>query len=177
MFSRRSLPVVISFILTVGAIAFGQQPQAQGPEGGRRPDGVRHGEDRPHDRMGKMGRHGFGKFPGMRELNLTEEQRQRQRVIVERHLASTKAQREELFKLREKRITGTFTVDDEARAKALRQEIHQSMQGIHTEIEGILTAEQRAKLEQIKSERKARHEGMQERRQQRRQERQENLPQ
>ena len=167
MFSRRNLPVVISFILALGAIAFGQQPQAQAPEGGTRPDSLRHRDGRRHDENDSMGRHGFGRFPGMRQLNLTEDQRQQQRAIVQRHLENTKAQREELFKLREKRIAGEFTADDEARAKTLRLEIHSSMQGIHNEIEGILTAEQRTKLEQLKTERKARHERMRERRQER----------
>jgi Spy/CpxP family protein refolding chaperone len=99
----------------------------------------------------------------MRELNLTEEQRSQQRAIVQRHLASTKGQREELFKLREKRIAGTFTDEDIARVRALRQEMHDSMEGIRTEMEGVLTTEQRAQLEQLKAERKARHEEMRER--------------
>jgi Spy/CpxP family protein refolding chaperone len=100
----------------------------------------------------------------MRELNLTEEQRQQQRTILQKHLGATKAQREELFKLREKRIDGTFTADDESRAQALRQEIRSSREGIRTEMAKLLTDEQRAKLEQLKSERKACREEMRERR-------------
>ncbi len=53
----------------------------------------------------------------MRELNLTEEQREQSRAIMQRRLESTKSQREELFKLREKRIAGTFTAEDEAAQK------------------------------------------------------------
>ena len=55
-------------------------------------------------------------FPGMRMLDLTEEQRQQQRAIMQRQLATTKAQREELFQLREKRIAGVKVeaIDDEA---------------------------------------------------------------
>jgi len=123
--------------------------------------------------MGRSGRHGFGKFRGLRELNLTDEQRQQQQAIVQRHLAIVKAQREELFNLREKRAQGNFTAEDGARAKALRQEIHDSMQSVHTEIESILTPEQRTKLEQFKTERKARHDEVLKRRQERR----ENTPQ
>jgi len=123
--------------------------------------------------MGRSGRHGFGKFRGLRELNLTDEQRQQQQAIVQRHLESVKAQREELFKLREKRAQGNFTAEDGARAKALRQEIHDSMQSVHTEIESILTPEQRTKLEQFKTERKARYDEVLKRRQERR----ENTPQ
>jgi Spy/CpxP family protein refolding chaperone len=105
----------------------------------------------------------------MRELNLTDEQRQQQRAIIQRHLDSVKAQREELFKLREKRSQGNSAADDKARAQALRQEIHNSMLNVQTEIESILTPEQRATLEQFKNERKARHDEMQKRRHERRQ--------
>jgi Spy/CpxP family protein refolding chaperone len=104
----------------------------------------------------------------MSELNLSDEQRQQHGAIVQRHLESIKAQREELLKLREKKAQGIFTAEDGARAKALRQEIHNSRQGADTEIEAILTPEQRAKLEQFKTERKARHDEMQKRRQERR---------
>ncbi len=173
MFLRRILPLLISLTLAFGAIAYGQQPQTPAQDGGIRGEGMRHREGRSHERMGRGGRHGFGKFRGMRELNLTDEQRQQQQAIVQRHLESVKAQREELFKLGEKRAQGSFTAEDKARAKALRQEIHNSMQGVHTEIESILTPEQRTKLEQFKTERKARHEEILKRRQERR----ENTPQ
>ena len=103
----------------------------------------------------------------MRELNLTEEQRQQSRAIMQRRLESTKVQREELFKLREKRIAGTFTADDEARARALHQEIRTAMQGVGTEMDGLLTAEQKAKLEGLKKERKERMEQRMKERQER----------
>lgn len=112
----------------------------------------------------------------MRELNLTEEQRQQQRAIMQRHLASTKAQREELFKLREKRIAGAFTEEDGARAQTLRREIHESMQGIRGEMESVLTAEQRARVEQLKAEHKAHRLERRERRRERRDDR-EAIPQ
>ena len=118
--------------------------------------------------MGRGGREGFGEFRGMRELNLSDEQQQQHRAIIQRHLESVKAQREELLKLGEKRAQGNLTAEDRERAKELRQEIHNSMQGAHTEIESILTAEQRAKLDQVKTERKARHEEMLKRRQENR---------
>jgi len=157
MFLRKGLPTVMMFILGLSAVAFAQQPQNPAPDGSSRPD--------QHDRMGRpeghrrgeRGRHGGGEFRGLRELNLTEDQSQQQRVITQRHLEAIKSQREELFKLREKRMQGTFTADDEARARALRQEIHNSIQAMHSEIEGILTPEQRTKLEQIRAEQKTRH--------------------
>jgi Spy/CpxP family protein refolding chaperone len=107
-------------------------------------------------------REGFGQpGPGIghftRDLNLSDAQQAQVREITQR-LEGTRAQREELFKLREKRIAGTFTPEDEARAKALHQEIHSSMEGIRGEIEGILTAEQKTRLEELQKERKAKME-------------------
>jgi Spy/CpxP family protein refolding chaperone len=116
----------------------------------RQDEGMRSGES--------IGRGGGGMGHMLRELNLSEEQRQQGRAIMQRRLQSTKTQREELFKLREKRIDGTFTAEDEARAKALHQEIRTAMQGVREEMAGLLTAEQRAKLEQMKKERKERME-------------------
>ena len=128
------------------------------------------GREHMGDRRGRR-RGGMGHL--MRELNLSEEQRQQGRAIMQRRLESTKLQREELFRLREKRIEGTFTADDEARAKALRQEIRTAMEGVRTEMVGVLTAEQKAKLEELKKERKQKME----QRMKERQERLNNKPQ
>jgi Spy/CpxP family protein refolding chaperone len=173
MFLRKILPLVISLTLASAAIAYGRQPQSPAQDGSLRREGMRPRDGRNHEKMGRGGRYGFGKFRGMRKLNLTEEQRLQQRAIVQRHLESIKAQREELFKLREKKAQGSFTSEDAARAKALRQEIHNSIQSADTEIESILTPEQRTKLEQFKTERKARHDEMLKHRQEHR----ENTPQ
>lgn len=160
---RKSLPTVAAFILALSGIAYAQQHQVT-PQ-----DNMRPGQEGPRQgrRGGKMKPHGRPGF--MSELKLTEEQQEQQRAITQRHLESTKAQREELFKLREKRISGTLTAEDEARVKTLGQELHNSMQSMRNEIEGILTAEQRARLEQLESERKARGEEMRERHRERRQ--------
>ncbi|HUS12025.1 MAG TPA: Spy/CpxP family protein refolding chaperone [Pyrinomonadaceae bacterium] len=117
-----------------------------------------------------IGRHGeIGRLMG--ELNLTDEQRQQRGAIMERQLESTKVQREELFRLGEKRRAGTFTTDDEARARALHQELRNSMENVRSEMDGILTAEQKAKLEELKSERKQKREQRKEQRMKERQER------
>ena len=162
MFLRKSLPAVMIFALGSGAVAFAQQPQNPTSDGNRRPDhdGTSQSEGNRH---GRRGRHTGGEFRGMRELNLTEAQSQQQRAIAQRYLETIKSRREELFKLREKRMQGTFTADDEARAKALRQEIHKAMQGMHSEIEEILTPDQRTKLEQIRAEGKTRQDEMRKR--------------
>ena len=162
----RKILVAIVSTLALSTLTYAQELSTKETQ---RPGQERAREGRRHGRMGRQ-----PGFRGMHELNLTEEQRNQQRAILQRHLGSMKGQREELFNLREKRIAGTFTAEDEARAQRLREEIRSSMQGIRTEMEGVLTAEQRAKLEQLKSERKARRDEMRERRRELRERREQN---
>jgi Spy/CpxP family protein refolding chaperone len=157
MFSRKSLLGILAIIMAFSAVVFAQQPQSSTATA---PDGTIRQKS-----MGRLGgrREGMGRHHGdilrlLRELNLTDEQQQKAREIGQRHFESMKSQREELFNLREKRMAGTLTAEDEARAKALHQEIRASLESIQAEIAGILTAEQKAKLEQLKNERKAKFE-------------------
>ncbi|MFZ0063361.1 MAG: Spy/CpxP family protein refolding chaperone [Pyrinomonadaceae bacterium] len=169
MFLKRVLSASLA-LLALNAITYAQQQQAPAEENQvSAQKGPREGR-----RLGRMGRHRG--FAAMRELNLTEEQRQQQRAILQRQLGATKAQREELFKLREKRFAGALTAEDEARVQALRLELRDSMQSIRTEMQSVLTAEQRAKLEELNTERKARRNEMRERRRDRREHR-EPMPQ
>jgi protein CpxP len=167
MHLRKSLFGVLGIIIAGGIVAFAQEPQPQTPA---TPDATfrRERSERTQRRRERMDREGLRKGTGigrhagvgrlMRELNLSEEQRQQARAIMQSRMESTKAQREELFRLREKRIAGTFSADDEARAQALHQEIRTAMEGVRTEMQAVLTAEQKARLEQLKQERKERME-------------------
>lgn len=169
MYSRKALITILGIILAFGTVVVAQQTQTQSPDTGaqlksRSERFAARGERRGR-RKGMGHRGGSGHL--MRELNLTDEQRQQSRAIMQRRLAGSKSQREELFTLREKRIAGTFTADDEVRAKALRQEMRASMEGVRAEMEGVLTAEQKTKLEQLKQERKAKFEQRMKERQER----------
>ena len=175
MFLRKSLFGISGIILACGMAAFAQQAQPQTPstqDDAFRKDRIERME-RHRERLGRReglkGGEDTGRGMGqlVRELNLSDEQRQQRRAIMQRRLESTKTQREELFKLREKRIAGTFTAEDEARARALHQEIRTAMEGVRTEMAGVLTAEQRAKLEQLKKERKEKMEQRMKERQER----------
>jgi Spy/CpxP family protein refolding chaperone len=163
MFSRKSLLSAAGIILAGGIGVLAQEPQSQPPstqEGTFQRQRIERMERRGQRKAGRegigrrqgMGHRGMGQM--MRELNLSEEQRQQSRAIMQRRMQNMKPQREELFKLREKRIAGTFSAEDEARAKALHQEMRSAMTGVREEMAGVLTAEQRAKLEQLKKERK-----------------------
>lgn len=180
MFSIKRLAVILGMISAVGVVAFAQQPaQAPAQEGLRRERMERrekHREGRG-ERMKMRGHRERGL--ALRELNLSDAQREQIRAISQRRHEATKTQREELAKLRQKRVDGTFAASDGERAKALRDEIHSAMEGMRLETEGVLTAEQKARLEQLKVERKAKNEERQAerkvRREQRLKERQERL--
>ena len=190
MFLRKSLLGVLGLILTLGMVAFAQETQPQvpaAPEGSERMEQRR---ERLRERMSRrhamaLRKHeGFGRRrAGLgrlgRDLNLSDAQKEQSRAIMQRRLATTKTQREELFRLREKRIAGSFSDEDKARVEALRQEIRSSMEGVRAEMEAVLTAEQKARLESLKAERKALHEQRVKQREERKLERRElrNKPQ
>jgi Spy/CpxP family protein refolding chaperone len=181
---RKNLFGVTGIVLTFGMVAFAQQTQTPTTtQDGtlkserlerrerlrERTDGMRlERREKLRERMdGMRSRHGGPEGLGRREhipgdimpgVQLSDEQRQQARAIMQRRLEGNKTQREELFKLSEKRIAGTSNADDEARAKALRQEIRAAMEASRTEVQGILTAEQKAQIEEFQKQRKARHE-------------------
>jgi periplasmic protein CpxP/Spy len=181
MFSRKRFAVILGMISALSMVAFAQQP-AQTPSTGQ--EGLRRERMELRERHREARRkhldmYEHGRGLSMRELNLSDAQREQIHAITQRRLEATKTQREELLKLREKRIAGTFAAEDGARAKALREEIRTAMDGIRGETEAVLTAEQKARLEQLKTERKAKHEERQAERkatrEQRMKERQERL--
>ncbi len=152
MFSRTKLilaGLALTLLAAFGTAAQAQQPQpsTQNPTPGNETRRFGRGEER-------RGMRPFGRPPlgGLRELNLTDEQKQQVRGIMERNFDSTKALREELRTLSQKRFEGTLTPEQQARAKELHQQMAQSMQSAMTEVQGILTAEQKTKLEEFRKE-------------------------
>ena len=101
---------------------------------------------------------GGGMLRGFRQLNLTDQQQQQMRSIMQTQGQGTQAQRQEMRQLMQKRRAGTLTAQDETRAKELRQQFMQSRQGIRTQLTNILAADQKAKLEEMFKTRRANHE-------------------
>ena len=99
-----------------------------------------------------------GMLRGFRQLDLTDQQKQQMRSIMQTQFQGTQAQRQEMRQLMEKRRAGTLTAQDETRAKELRQQLMQSRQGVRTQLTNILTADQKAKLEEMIKSRRANHE-------------------
>ena len=153
---KRVIWVFATLILSLGFDAVAQQPDKTAQPD---PQGVRQ-----HRRLARPGALRRQRLQRVAErLNLSESQREQLRDIHQHQFGALKPQREELFNLREKRRAGTFTDEDAAQAKVLRQQIRNSMQNTRTQVLGVLTAEQRAQIEEFRNARKARREEMRDR--------------
>jgi Spy/CpxP family protein refolding chaperone len=138
----------LAMVQTIPVMSYASPATSQQPETLTRQSEKRGDKRRPHDRLGF----------GLRQLDLSDEQKQQTQQIMKRFVENIRGQREELMQLREKRATGTLTPEDQARAKALHQQIDDARQGLRGELMNILTTDQRTRLEQFESQRKARRE-------------------
>lgn len=110
------------------------------------------------DGMRRGGGRGFG-MHGLRQLSLTDAQKEQIRTIMEskrRPGEANQTQREEIRQIIEAKRGGTMTAEQEARLKAFKDERREARRQTHEQILAILTTEQKAQLEQIKQERKQR---------------------
>lgn len=151
------LTLALTASLAVAASA--QQTEQGGPEKAGK-----------HRRMGRGGHgprmRGHG-LRGLRQLDLSDAQRQQFRSIREAHQNRTKAQRDELRQLfKTRRQGGTLTAEQEARARQLHDELRQTGEAVHGEMLAVLTPEQRARLENFRQEQKERREEFRNRRRQ-----------
>jgi len=151
MFLRKKVTVsaLILSLGACGATAMAQQSQStapaastQQPEPGAR--GAR--------RRGRIGRQ-----RALAEMNLTDAQKQQVRTIIQTQAQNTKPQREELRQLMQQWRTGTLTPEGQARAKELRGHLMESGRGVHTQMQNVLTAEQKVKLQEMRERRRANH--------------------
>jgi Spy/CpxP family protein refolding chaperone len=137
---------------SAGAVVFAQQPQKTDPATGvqqpRRPGMARRAMRR---------RARLGAFRVLRQLNLTDEQKQQARSIRQKNRQSTEAQRKELRQLTQQWRQGTLTPEGLGRAKELRSQLAETRKVMRTQLDGILTAEQKAKLEEMLKARRANH--------------------
>ncbi|CAN5751997.1 hypothetical protein BH20ACI4_BH20ACI4_17520 [soil metagenome] len=125
----------------------------------------RRGGDGMGKRGGKGMRGGFG-MRGLRNLDLTDAQKEQVRGIMEASRTANEPIRQEMRTLMEKRRGGEeLTETDRTRVKELRTRMKQTAEQNHNTILGILTAEQRQKLETMKQEKQKRREEFRQRRQ------------
>lgn len=154
MFLRTKLTrtgLMLALLITTGAVVQAQQSSTQNPSNNT-------------GRIERGGGRGFRRAPGrgrnfaprmLRQLNLTEAQKEQVHAIVKQTFESNKATREELRLLGQKRRQGTLSADDQARARTLHQQMRAAMTETRTRIAGILTPEQRAKMEELRKNREA----------------------
>ena len=155
--------LALALLAIVGATCLAQQPQNQtqnqSPGAGGPPPFSRGGPGRRGHGPRGPGGSGMLGLAALRELNLTDDQKQQIQKITEANFESTKTQREELRQLMQKRFQGTLTAEEQARAKTLHEQMQASMKDTESKIAAILTPEQKAKLEELMKERKANHDG------------------
>jgi len=148
--------LTLGLTLAFGTLAFAQTTPQPRPDSGasQQHRGGERGMGKHHGQMGE-GREGMGQMRLMRELDLTDAQRQQARAIMERYAASTKTQREELRGLREQKEQGTLTADAQVKAKTARMQLAESNKSMRSELFAILTPEQRTKFETLEKEHKS----------------------
>jgi Spy/CpxP family protein refolding chaperone len=145
-----------ALVLTSFALAGAQEqipgtsntPGVQGPQ--KRGIGSRR-------KMGRRARRTA--FRALRQLNLTDSQKQQAQSIVRANLESNKAVREELKQILQQRQQGAMLSEaDQARARELRQQLHESRRNARAQLGGLLTGEQRTQLEEMRKQRRERRE-------------------
>jgi Spy/CpxP family protein refolding chaperone len=127
-------------LIIFGGTALGQQPQQN--------NNVGTGQPNPQTRRMMMRRRGMrGAAHAFQQLNLTDQQKQQLRSIIQTQFQTTQAQRQELRQLAQKRRTGTLTAEETTRATELRQQLRQSRQAVRSQMIATLTPEQKTQLE------------------------------
>jgi Spy/CpxP family protein refolding chaperone len=153
----KSAGLILGLLMVFAAVAAAQQPVTQNPGPNTNTPGLRGSKASRGDRRGPGRREGFG--PGMlRELNLTDDQKQQVRAIMKQSFAGNKDLRDELRNLGEKRQQGTLTPEEQARAKTLHEQMRASMKDTEAKIAGVLTPEQKTRVEQLQKERRSNQE-------------------
>jgi len=150
MFLRTKLTVagLMLGLVTCGAVAWAQQPRIS-------PDAVAQQANRPSPAQNAMRRSPILRV--LRQLNLTDAQKQQMRTIFRTSFQTTKAQRQELRPLTRQWREGTLTAEGLVRANELHKQLNEARKSMRTQLAGILTPEQKTKLEEIIKTRKANH--------------------
>lgn len=143
--------------LVFSSLAFGGQALGQQPETGNQATAVRQSQRGRVARRGMSQRRGLPMLRVLRRLNLTEDQKQQVRSTLRGQVQSTQAQRQELRQLQLQRRDGTITPEGIARAKELRAQLAESRTAVRAELAGILTDEQKMRLQTMIKARRAGH--------------------
>ena len=148
-FLKKLTIIALALAFTSIGSAFAQQPQSNAPAT------VNPQARRMMRRMMMRRRARMGAFRVLRQLNLTDQQKQQARSIVQSHAQSMKPQRQELAQLMQQRRAGTLTADGQARAKELRRQLMDGRKNVRTQLAALLTTEQKTKLDELLKARRA----------------------
>ena len=150
-------------LLVLGITAFAQERTAPSSPSTPTPPIARKGMRQQRMRL-RQGRLHQDRIRVGRALQLSYEQQQLRRTIRQKRLEATKSQREQLFQLREKRRTGTFSDQDRMMAQQLRAEMRKAMATARMENLNMLTNEQRERLKTMRDQRRQMFQERQQRR-------------
>ncbi len=109
-----------------------------------------------HAGEGRGGKHRGGKM-GMRELrelNLTDAQKQQIRDVMQANRNQNPQDMQEFRQLVQAKRDGTITPEQTDRLKTLKRQMRGNADQTQQQVMAILTSEQRAQLEQIKQQRR-----------------------
>lgn len=160
-FKRKLIPA-ITLALAVGT--FTTFVSAQDSSTNTQQDSTR--KERKFERRGdgfgggkgmRGGKHGGDRMMlrGLRQLNLTDAQKEQIKTIHESNKPN-QALFEEMRGLMLKRRDGSITEQEQNRVKEIRTQMRASAEQTHNAVLAVLTAEQRAQLEQLKQQKRER---------------------
>jgi Spy/CpxP family protein refolding chaperone len=148
MFLRTKLSLAGLAVSLSGGVALAQQtqPSVQNPGAGIQA------------RRAVMRRRAMaGMFRVLNQLDLTVDQKQQARSIIQTNLQGTKTQRQEMRQLTQQWRQGTLTPEGLTRANELHKQLAETRKALRAQLAGILTPEQKAKLEEMIKTRRANH--------------------
>lgn len=151
---------IVAFTTFVSAQDTTTQPQ----------DSTTKQEKREH-KFGKEGKRGNKRggdkmmMHGLRQLNLTDAQKEQLKGIMESNHKANQGTHEEMRGLMMKKHDGIITAEEQTRFDELKTQMKASAEQTHSAILAILTPEQRTQLEQMKEQMKQNREEHQKMRQ------------
>lgn len=158
--------------LSFSTISFAQDSKAVAPAPDKeRAESQFRGQGRGHRKHGEQGQR-FGRHGGMMRLFHQLNLSEEQKTQIGTIMDANKpdqATRDEMRTLFEAKRSGTITAEQQARLDTIKQQRKATAKTVHEQILNVLTAEQRIQVEQKKAEIKQRREEFRKQRELRRQ--------
>ena len=137
--------------LVFGLTSFGAEVVAQQTQPNTQAPGIQEQRRAGMRRRARRGR--ARRFGALQQLNLTDQQKQQARTIIQANRQNTQAQRQELRQLALQWRQGTLTNEGLARVKELRAQLAEHRKSVRGQLSGVLTPEQKTRLEEIQKSR------------------------